>query len=277
MPGTGRRQGHISGCKPDSRPGAPGTQTVVVPVSAAATWRPCPLALLPASCVPRAGPMSTFPAPHILSPGPTPRGQRSCCRRAGEREAKNERKERRSGRRPIMILLLAYFFSFQFHTSDFQCHRKQRGAGHDIYHLLSVSKGSNSFCLDERAKSRILSYPAEQPGQCGPELCPEPPGRSPPFPILSLPPRVHLRAASTLLASNPRLPFLPSACLSFQAQACPVPRARAFSLGMSVPLCSGASFSAPMREKVTAYVSDAGPRDSVSVVRCACSKVTITS
>lgn len=168
--------------------------------------------------------MSTFPAPHILSPGPTPRGQRSCCRRAGEREAKNERKERRSGRRPIMILLLAYFFSFQFHASDFQCHRKQRGAGHDLYHLLSVSKGSNSFCLGERAKLRILSYAAEPLSSRGSVAqssarspldgpLPSPSSRSLPVCICGLPP-----------LSRPRTPASPSSPLpAFPSRPRPAP------------------------------------------------------
>lgn len=59
-------------------------------------------------------PEENLPCPHILSPGPTLRGQQSLCRRGGEREVKNERKERHSGRRSIMILLLSYFFLFNF-------------------------------------------------------------------------------------------------------------------------------------------------------------------
>lgn len=222
MPGTGRRQGHISGCKPDSRPGAPGTQTVVVPVSAAATWRPCPLALLPASRVSRAGPMSTFPAPHILSPGPTPRGQRSCCRRGGEREAKNERKERRSGRRPIMILLLAYFFSFQFHASDFQCHRKQRGAGHDIYITFSLCRREVTAFVSVKEPRRIFSLtPLSSRGSVAQSSArspldgplPSPSSRSLPVCICGLPP-----------LSRPRTPASPSSPLpAFPSRPRPAP------------------------------------------------------
>lgn len=121
-----------------------------------------------------------------------------------------------------MILLLAYFFSFQFHASDFQCHRKQRGAGHDIYITFSLCRREVTAFVSVKEPRRVFSLtPLSSRGSVAQSSArspldgplPSPSSCSLPVCICGLPP-----------LSRPRTPASPSSPLpAFPSRPRPAP------------------------------------------------------